>query len=113
MNHYTAPTSTEPPTILPRVTGIRLRPKAGHVSEASAAPCVPSVDQNSCGANCFTNNPNDTKYMLAIECSKPAATKAEIGSSTTTTLSVVVRAANETQTARQTSRLHSTPRKNA
>ena len=51
--------------------------------------------------------------MLAIECSKPAATNAEIGNTIAISLSVTLRPASVIHTAIQTSTLHSTPRKNA
>ena len=53
------------------------------------------------------------KYMFAIECSKPAATKAEIGNTIATALSTTLRPASAIQIAMHTSRLQSTPRKNA
>ena len=52
-------------------------------------------------------------YILAIECSKPTPTKAEIGGIITATLPATERAAKLIQTARQTSILHKIPRKNA
>jgi hypothetical protein len=53
------------------------------------------------------------KYMLATECSKPAATKAVIGKTMASTLSLTLRPAIAIHTAMHTSTLHSTPRKNA
>ena len=53
------------------------------------------------------------KYMLAIECSKPAATKAEIGTTMATALSTTLRPAIAIHTAMHTRMLHSTPRKKA
>src|SRR5687768_5493918 len=53
------------------------------------------------------------KYMLATECSKPAATNALMGNTTAITLSVTLRPASVIHTAMQTSTLQSTPRKNA
>src|SRR5215213_5281933 len=53
------------------------------------------------------------RYMFATECSKPAATKAETGKRTASTLSPVLRAPIESQTARQTSTLQRTPRNRA
>ena len=50
---------------------------------------------------------------MAIECSKPSVTNPAMGSTMARILSVTVWQANDSQTARQTSRLHSTPRKNA
>ena len=49
------------------------------------------------------------KYMFAIECSKPTATKAVIGGIIARILSVVVRALKLNQTARQTRALQKTP----
>ena len=51
--------------------------------------------------------------MLAMECSKPAATKAEIGKTIAINLSVTVRPAKVIHTAVHTSTLHSTPRQKA
>ena len=51
--------------------------------------------------------------MLAIECSKPAATNAEIGKTMAMNLSVTLRPASVIHTAMHTSTLHSIPRKNA
>jgi hypothetical protein len=53
------------------------------------------------------------KYMLAMLCSKPAATNAEIGNTIAITLSVRLRPAIAIHTAMQTSTLQSTPRRNA
>src|SRR5208282_6381782 len=53
----------------------------------------------------------DRKYMLATECSKPAATNAEIGRIRPMILSVTERPAAAIQTARQTSKLHRMPLK--
>ena len=50
---------------------------------------------------------------MAIECSNPAATKAAMGGTMTMILSVVLRAPNDIHTARQTSTLQSTARKNS
>src|ERR1700741_1124063 len=49
------------------------------------------------------------KYMLATQCSKPAAMKAETGNIRATILSVTDRPAYASQTAKQTSRLHRMP----
>ena len=51
--------------------------------------------------------------MLAIECSKPSATKAEIGKTIARILPDTLCAANDSQIARQTSALANTPRRNA
>ena len=51
--------------------------------------------------------------MLAMLCSKPAATKALTGNTIAIALSITLRPAMAIQTAMQTSKLHSTPRKNA
>ena len=62
-------------------------------------------------AQALMASPNGSRYTLAIECSKPAATNAAIGGTITTTLSVVLRAPNDIHTARQTSTLQSTREK--
>ena len=51
--------------------------------------------------------------MLAIECSKPAATNAVIGIRIATNLSTTLRPASVIQTAMHTRTLHITPRNNA
>src|SRR3989338_11408027 len=53
------------------------------------------------------------KYMLAILCSKPAATNAETGKTIASTLSTTLRPASAIHNARHTRMLHSTPLKNA
>src|SRR6267142_6242391 len=58
------------------------------------------------------NQANGRKYMLATQCSKPAAMKAETGNASATILSVTDRPAYASHTARQTSRIHKTPLKN-
>src|SRR6185503_13802995 len=65
--------------------------------------------QNEAGANCLINNPIGMKYMLAMECSNPAATKAVMGGMMARMRSVVVRALKVSQTARQTRALHKIP----
>ncbi len=91
--------------MLPTITGARLRgrpvtpiasPPAG-----SAAPAALSIMASG------------MKYMFAMECSKPAATKAEIGNTIATSLSTTLRPANAIHMPKHTSALHSTPRKNA
>ena len=47
--------------------------------------------------------------MLATQCSKPAAMKAEIGNMRATILSVTDRPAYASHTAKQTTKLHRTP----
>jgi hypothetical protein len=76
-----------------------LRPrKALHVS-AWAEAGAPTVAAKT-GSSSLMRRPSGTKYMLATECSKPAATKALIGGTTAKTRSVVVRAENVNQTLR-------------
>ena len=50
---------------------------------------------------------------MAIECSNPAATNAEIGNTTPINLSTTVLPAKDIQIAKQTRLLHKTPKKNA
>src|SRR5690242_1153618 len=57
--------------------------------------------------------PMGMRYMLAIECSNPAATNAAIGSTIATHLSTTLRPASDTHTAVHTSTLHMTPLANA
>ncbi len=52
-------------------------------------------------------------YILAMLCSKPAATNADIGKTIATTLSMTLRPANAIHTAMQTKTLHRTPLKKA
>jgi len=81
MIQYTNPTKPEPPTILPSVTGIRLwMIPAMVMAEASNPAGTLPV--------CVSSHARGRKYMLAMQCSKPAATKAEIGRIRPTTLSV-------------------------
>ena len=94
---------------LPSVTGRRFRPrKALHVSAWLEGAGTPTVAAKS-GSKRVIRRPRGTKYMLATECSKPAATKALIGGTMARTRSAVVRAESVSQTARQTSVLQSTP----
>src|SRR5262245_36825582 len=65
------------------------------------------------GAHPFTKRPRGTIYILATECSKPAATKAEIGNRMARILSPLDRAPSDNHTARHTSTLQRIPRKNA
>ena len=58
-------------------------------------------------------SPMGRKNMLATQCSKPITTNAATGRMMPSTLSAVVRAPKPIHTARQTSRLHSTPLKNS
>src|ERR1700733_15693805 len=77
MAQYTAPTMPAPPTILPSVTGTRLWITPASVMEEASKPagtCPVSTSSQASGR----------KYMLATQCSKPAATKAEIGKITAT-----------------------------
>jgi hypothetical protein len=53
------------------------------------------------------------KYMLATLCSKPAATKGDIGNMTAKILSTTLRAARASQTAKQTKMLQRIPLKKA
>ncbi len=57
----------------------------------------------SAGPQAFTNRPSWMKYILATECSNPAATKAETGNKAAATVSLVLRAPSNSHTARQTS----------
>ncbi len=57
--------------------------------------------------------PTGMKYMLAMLCSNPAATKAAIGGIMLKILSVVLRALKHNQTARQTRALQKMPRTKA
>ena len=77
-------TSTLPPTRLPAITGTKLRA-----------------------------SPRSSTGSPATECSKPAATKAEIGSTIAAALSTTLRPAKLIHTAMQTSTLHITSLKNA
>ena len=74
---------------------------------ASTAPCQKS------SAASLDQQPEGEKYMFATACSKPAATKAAIGSTTTISRCAGRRLDSDSQTARQTSVLQSTPRMNA
>src|SRR6266850_7378736 len=72
MAQYAAPTKPAPPTILPSVTGTRLWIIPDIVmSEASKSVGTLPV--------WVSSQANGRKYMLATQCSKPAAIKAETG----------------------------------
>src|ERR1700733_843743 len=104
MTQYVAPTKPAPPTILPSVTGTRLWIIPDIViSEASKLVGMLPV--------CASSQANGRKYMLATECSKPAAIKAETGNMRARILSVTDRPAYASQTAKQTSKLHRMPLK--
>ena len=80
MNQYTAPTIIVPPIILPMVTGTRLfRRKFETVRSGYIAALLPAVFQKEDPAPERMSSPIGIKYMLATQCSKPAATKAVIG----------------------------------
>ena len=80
---------------------------------------LPSVTQNrfpatsASEASAPAHNPAGNRNMFATECSNPSVTKAVTGHSTPRILSVAVRAAKLSQTARQTSALHKAPRTKA
>ena len=57
----------------------------------------------------LSKRPVGRKNMLATQCSKPQATKAEIGRMMPITLSVTVRPAKPIHTARHTKMLHIMP----
>src|SRR5215207_4246021 len=78
-------------------------------------PAIVMADASKSGGTlpvCVINQAKGRKYMLATQCSKPAAMKAETGNTSATTLSVTDRPAYASHTAKQTSRLHKTPLKN-
>ena len=81
-----APTKPAPPTIFPSVTGTRLWIIPDIViSDASKfAGTLPVW---------VSSQASGRKYMLATQCSKPAAMKAEIGNIRATILSVTDRPA--------------------
>src|SRR5450830_837289 len=99
--------------ILPIVTGLRLRKNAGQVRPAYAAALFPISDHISAGPQACMNRPRGMRYILATECSKPAATKADTGNRMASTLSLVVRAPSDSHSARQTRTLHKMPRNSA
>jgi hypothetical protein len=82
------------------MTNPRLAPKPDQVTGCAAA--------GSC-----TSMASGNRYMLAMLCSNPAATKAAMGKTTATALSTTLRPAIAIQTAMQTSTLHRIPRANA
>ena len=88
------PDETLPPTILPAVTLTRFR-TAPAMSGSTRPPSMAT----------------GMAYMLATECSNPAITNAAIGKMISTTLSVRLRPAKLSHTAKQTRTLQSTPRK--
>src|SRR3990172_5820262 len=65
--------------------------------------------QNDAGAPALMNSPAGMKYILAMLCSNPAATNAEMGGMMARIRSVVVRALKVSQTARHTRALHRIP----
>jgi hypothetical protein len=76
---------TAPPMILPMVTGSRLAmkklPQVRFVKLAAVLPASVRAGsaQKVAGAQLLMNSPMGMKYILAMLCSKPAATKAEMG----------------------------------
>src|SRR3990172_1662459 len=96
-------TMTPPPMMLPRVTGNRLAKNP--LQESCSEPLTTIWS--------FKRIPKGMKYMLAMLCSKPAATKAEIGKTTARILSATLRPARASQTARQTRMLQRIPLKKA
>src|SRR5262249_45332949 len=61
--------------------------------------------QNEAAAPSFTKSAQGIRYIFATECSNPAATKVAIGGTIAGILSAVVRALEQSHTARQTSGL--------
>ena len=92
-----------PPIKLPKMTGHRFEKKPDQ--EISS---VPGND-----SKYFKNNPIGMMYILAILCSKPAATNALTGNKITIILSITLRPACAIHTAKQTSTLHIKPLKKA
>ena len=75
------------------VTGSRfLTRNAPQVRLPKSAAVLPMASQKPLAAPLLMNRPIGTKYMLAMLCSNPAATKAEIGKMIARILSVVDRA---------------------
>lgn len=73
------------------VTGSGLRPTNPlQVSSRAGASSPPVVTK--AGSNAAMNSPRGMKYMFAIECSNPAATKTLIGGTIARMRSAVVRA---------------------
>ena len=87
-----------PPAVLPRVTKKIFFAKAEIVSGGTV-----SLDNR---------NPSGIKNIFATQCSKPMATKAEVGINTAINFPAISCAPTEPHRARQTNQLHSTPRKN-
>src|SRR5687767_11850749 len=92
--------------MLPSVLGTRLSDRKRFHVTFSPAGIVESPTTRS-------SSTTGTKYMLAMLCSSPIATKALTGGTIASTLSVTVRADIAIHTARQTSTLASTAEKNA
>ena len=66
--------------MLPSVTGSRLTTiKLCQVRLGKSAAVFETMSQNSGGDQCFTKIATGIKYILATQCSNPAATKAVIG----------------------------------
>src|SRR6201999_670051 len=98
MTEYVPPTKPAPPTILPSVTGTRLWIIPDIViSEASQLVVMLPV--------CASSQAHGRKEMLATQCSKPTAIKAETGNKRARIMSVKDRPAYASQTAKQTSKL--------
>src|SRR4030042_1127659 len=102
--------------MLPMVTGSRfLRKKAPQVRLPKSAAVLPMAAQNveSAGTKSLMSRPIGIKYMLATECSNPAATKQVMGKTIDRILSVVDRAEEQSHTARHTRALHMIPKQMA
>ncbi len=101
---------TEPPMIFPIVTGSKLpMSKFCTVKCGKSAGVFWIISKNLLPAPYFTQSAIGRKYMLAILCSNPAATKAVIGGMIAIILSVVDRALYVNHTAMQTAALHMIP----
>ena len=104
------PTKNVPPIIFPRVTGMRLLISIfDQVKFEKSVAVMPIFVQKDAGAPDLIISPTGIKYIFAMQCSKPAATKAVIGKITARILSVVLRALIAIHTAKQTNTLHRIP----
>ena len=98
--------------MLPSVTGTRFATmKSAQVRLASSSEARPLA--STAASSSLSSKPIGMKYMLAMLCSKPAATKAVIGKTIATALPAALLAARLSQTARVTRTLQRIPRATA
>ena len=95
--------------MLPMVTGNRFENQNARQVNRSRFGIDSATDAVKAGSNIFIASAYGMKYILAMLCSKPAATNAVIGKIIAAILSSVLRALKVNQTARHTNPLQRMP----